>query len=379
MKVFRRILMGVGGLDRVGLIHQKYLICFRALSRGVRGPSNARRSLGGAMNVFRSVGLLLAACIMPVAPAVAEDFYQGKRITLVVGFNPGGGIDTAGRLIAKHLGRFIPGNPAITVQNMEGAGGVVAANSVNRAAPDGLTLGIPGRSWFIVGAVKNPAAKFDPATMTYVGSSGVMNSALWMRPDSGIASFVQLLAAREKVVLGALNATSQDSMVPALLAQNGVPVRVIRGYNSSAKILLAIEQGEVPGIFHIVDGFAKRPDLIEKKVVVPILQTQPMFPGLPLVRDVIRASDRPLLNLVLAGEEFGVLLAGPPAIPPERVALLRQAFTAMAEDKDYQADLARMDVPRGTPLAGDTIASMMRTLVETTTPAIAAAYERLKE
>jgi tripartite-type tricarboxylate transporter receptor subunit TctC len=262
---------------------------------------------------------------------------------------------------------------------MEGAGGMVAANFVNRAAPDGLTLGIPGRSWFIVGAVKNPAAKFDPATMTYVGSSGVMNSALWMRPDSGITSFAQLLAAKEKVVLGALNATSQDSMAPALLAQNGVPVRVIRGYNSSAKVLLAIEQGEVPGIFHIVDGFAKRPDLIENKVVVPILQTQPMFPGLPLLRDVIRASDRPLANLVLAGEEFGVLLAGPPGIPADRVALLRQAFAAMAEDKDYQADLARMDVPRGTPLAGATIATMMRTLAETTTPEIAAAYERLKE
>ena len=148
--------------------------------------------------------------------------------------------------------------------------------------------------------------------MSYVGSSGVVNSALWMRPDSGISSFAQLMAAKEKVVLGALSATSQDSMVPALLAQNGVPVRVIRGYNSSAKVLLAVEQGEVPGIFHIVDGFAKRPDLLEQKVVVPILQTQPVFKGLPLVRDVIRASDRPLLNLVLAGEEFGVLVAGPP-------------------------------------------------------------------
>jgi hypothetical protein len=100
---------------------------------------------------------------------------------------------------------------------------------------------------------------------------------------------------------------------------------------------------------------------------------------LPLFRDVIRASDRPLANLVLAGEEFGVLLAGPPGIPAERVAILRQAFIAMSNDKDYQTDLTRMDVARGTPLAGDTIAAMMRTLVETTTPDIAAAYERLKE
>src|SRR5262249_20322118 len=87
--------------------------------------------------------------------------------------------------------------------------GVIAANNLNRAAPDGLTLGVPGRSWFVVGAVNNPAAKFDPATMSYVGSSGVVNSALWMRPDSGIASFADLLAAREKVVLGAISATSQ--------------------------------------------------------------------------------------------------------------------------------------------------------------------------
>jgi hypothetical protein len=168
-------------------------------------------------------------------------------------------------------------------------------------------------------------------------------------------------------------------MAPALLAQNGVPVRVIRGYNSSAKVLLAIEQGEVPGIFHIVDGFAKRPDLIEQKVVAPILQTQPMFPGLPLFRDVIRASDRPLANLVLAGEEFGVLLAGPPGIPVDRISILRQAFSLMVEDKEYQADATRMDTPRGKPLAGDIIATMMRTLVEATTPHIAAAYERLKE
>jgi hypothetical protein len=271
------------------------------------------------------VWLALAAVATPM-PAGAEDYYQGKRLTLVVGFNPGGGMDTAGRLIAKHLGRFIPGNPGITVQNMEGAAGLIAANYIARAPADGLTLALPGRTWFIVGAVKNPAAKFDPATLTYVGSTGTVNSALWMRPDTGITSFAELMASKEKIVLGALNATSQDSMVPVLLAQNGVPVRVIRGYNSSAKVLLAIESGELPGIFHIVDGFAKRPDLLDKKVVVPIMQTQAVFPGLPLVRDAIRESDRPLLNLVLSGEDFGVVVAGPPGIPSDRVAILRTAF-----------------------------------------------------
>src|SRR5215467_5317105 len=112
-----------------------------------------------------AIGLLALAGASP-ASAQQQQFYQGKRITLVVGFNPGGGIDTAGRLIAKHLGRFIPGNPGVTVQNMEGAGGVIAANCRSRAGPDGRTLGVPGRRWFIVGAVKNPAAKFDPGAMS---------------------------------------------------------------------------------------------------------------------------------------------------------------------------------------------------------------------
>jgi hypothetical protein len=200
-----------------------------------------------------------------------------------------------------------------------------------------------------------------------------------MRSDSGIATYAQLMAAKEKIVLGALNASSQDSMVPTLLAQNGAPLRVIRGYNSTAKVLLALESGELPGIFHIVDGFAKRPDLLENKVVVPILQTQAVFPGLPLVRDVIRERDRPLLNLVLSGEEFGVLVVGPPGIPSERLAILRDAFTAMGRDQEFQADSARRDVPRGGPLDGATVAAMMQNLARTTTPEIAAAYEKLKE
>ncbi len=335
-------------------------------------------------NARSAVSALVLLALLETVPcadrAHADDFYQGKRITLIVGFNPGGGIDTAGRLFAKHLGRFISGHPGITVQNMEGAAGVIAANYLaNRVAPDGLTLAVPGRTWFIVGVVRNPGAKFDPTTLTYIGSSGSTTSALWMRSDSGITSYAGLMASPEKVLLGAMNATSQDSMVPALLAQNGAPLKVIRGYNSTGKALLAVEQGEVPGIFHIVDGFAKRQDLIENKVVVPILQTQSVFPGLPLVRDVVRPQDRPLYDLVMAGEEFGVILAGPPGIPAERVTILRAAFDAMVNDAEFIADAGKMDVPRGAPLDGATIAAKMSTLARTTSAEIAAAYEKLKE
>ena len=112
--------------------------------------------------------LTLALVVFGADASRADNFYQDKRITIVVGYSPGGGIDTAGRLMAKHLGRFIPGNPSIIVQNMEGGGGVIAANYIARAKPDGLTLAVPGRSWFIVGVVKNPAAKFEPAALDYL-------------------------------------------------------------------------------------------------------------------------------------------------------------------------------------------------------------------
>ena len=114
--------------------------------------------------------------------AAAADFYQGKTLTVIVGYAPGGGVDTTARAVTRHLGRFIPGNPAVTVQNMEGAAGIVSVNHlVRRVAPDGLTLGIPGRSWFVEGIVKRPGIAFDPVTLTYIGSPGSVTSAAFVR------------------------------------------------------------------------------------------------------------------------------------------------------------------------------------------------------
>src|SRR5581483_1132541 len=95
-------------------------------------------------------------------PRAADD-YQGKTVTMLVGFAPGGGVDTTARLLGKHLVRFIPGQPGLVVQNMEGAGGIVCANYLNqRAAPDGFTVAIPGRSWFVEGVAKGSGISFDP-------------------------------------------------------------------------------------------------------------------------------------------------------------------------------------------------------------------------
>ena len=119
--------------------------------------------------------------------ALAGEFYRGKTVIVIVGFAPGGGVDTTARVVAKHLVRFIPGEPSVIVQNMECAGGVVAANHLDRrVTPDGLTLAVPGRSWFVEGIVKSPGVTFDPAKLTYIGSGGTSNTMLWVRA-SGVA------------------------------------------------------------------------------------------------------------------------------------------------------------------------------------------------
>src|SRR5262249_35613162 len=182
--------------------------------------------------------------------------------------------------VTRHLGRFIPGNPAVNVQNMEGAAGIVSVNHlVRRVAPDGLTLGIPGRSWFVEGIVKRPGVAFDPVTLTYIGSPGSGTSAAYIRSAIGIKTFDELKASSKPVTFGALGAGSHTGTVPNLLAATGAPIRVVLGYVSTARILLALEQGEIDGSFTTGDGLANRPALLQQ--LTPIVQSSAPSPGLP--------------------------------------------------------------------------------------------------
>jgi tripartite-type tricarboxylate transporter receptor subunit TctC len=318
----------------------------------------------------------VAGVLVAAQPAVAADFYQGKTLTVIVGYAPGGGVDTTARAVTRHLGRFIPGNPAVTVQNMEGAAGIVALNHlVRRVAPDGLTLGIPGRSWFVEGIVKRPGIAFDPVTLTYVGSPGSVTSAAFIRTATGIKSFDELKGLGKPVSFGALGAGSHTATVPNLLAAAGAPIKVVLGYVSTARILLALEQGEIDGSFTTGDGLANRPALA--KQVTPIVQSAPRYPGLPLLRDVIRAEHRSVLDLVMATDTFGVPVVGPPGIPAEQTAILRKAFLAMAQDAAYQADAQRVGLPVGDPIEGGRLAAMMRALAAATTPDVIAEFRKL--
>jgi hypothetical protein len=326
----------------------------------------------------RLAGGALVLGLAPKTYAAAADFYRGKTLSVIVGFAPGGGVDTTTRTIARHLARFIPGTPRVLVQNMEGAAGIIAANYLyQRVAGDGLTIGVPGRSWFVEGVIQAEGVRFDAGKFSYVGSPGAVNSVLYVRTGSGVKTFDDLKSAKKVLTFGALGNFTTTAMVPYMLAAQGLPVKVVVGYVSSARLILALEQGEVDAVFTVEESFGLRQDLLTKNVIRPILQNKPVRPGLPLIRDVLPASDGPLLTVVMTLETFGLPVIGPPGIPPDRLDIVRQAFLAMCADKAYQADAVKTGLPVGNPLSGTQLATMMNELIAAATPAVIARYKKL--
>ncbi len=331
------------------------------------------------MRSLRAIVLLAAVLIFaPANTARAADFYKDKTLTLIVGFAPGGGVDTTARVVARHLVRFIPGGPSIVVQNMEGAAGLVAMNYIaKRVAADGLTIAMPGRSWYVEGALHGPGVGFDVDRVTYIGSPGGVNSGLYVRTATGIDSLAALKASPRALTFGTLGSTTPTAMVPALLAHAGYPIKLVSGYVSTARVLVALEQGEIDGFWTVEDSFARRQDLLAKHMVRPILQTRPRLAGVPLLGDAIAKDRRPLLLLLEAPDNFGLPLVGPAGIAPERVAILRRGFAATAADPEFQAEAAKAGEPVGAPIGGDELQAMVADLAKAATPDIVAAYRQL--
>jgi Tripartite tricarboxylate transporter family receptor len=331
------------------------------------------------MQPLRAIAFLAAVLIFaPANAARAADFYKDKTLTLIVGFAPGGGVDTTARVVARHLVRFIPGGPGMVVQNMEGAAGLVAMNYVaKRVAADGLTIAMPGRSWYVEGALRGPGVGFDVDRVSYIGSPGGVNSGLYVRTATGIASLAALRASPRALTFGTLGSTTPTAMVPALLARAGYPIKLVSGYVSTARVLVALEQGEIDGFWTVADSFARREDLLAKHIVRPILQTRPHLAGVPLLSDAIAKDRQPLLLLLEAPDNFGLPLVGPAGIPVDRIAILRRAFVAMAADPAFQADAVKAGEPVGAPIAGDALQAMVADLAKAATPDIVAAYRQL--
>jgi hypothetical protein len=202
-----------------------------------------------------------------------------------------------------------------------------------------------------------------------------VSAAAFIRTSTGIKTFDELKASKKTVTFGALGGTTPTAMAPALLAANGAPIKVVLGYVSTARILFALEQGEVDGSFTVGNALGSRADLFNQ--VVPIVQTGTARTGVPHLRDVVPAAQGPIVDLIMAPDNLGVPLIGPAGMPADVTDILRKAFLAMAQDKDYQTDAVKVELPVGTPIDGAQLATMMNALAAATTPEVIADFQRL--
>ncbi len=315
---------------------------------------------GIVIYLFRATLALLALASPALAQSPVADFYKSRAITMVVGVNVGASYDLEGRLIARHLGKFIPGAPNIVVQNMLGGGGIVAANYVqNISARDGSVLLMAPATLPMAQAVRLEGIKFDMGAFNWLGS--VMpsaHSALISWTASGVKTFADITA--REVSNGASPKGSYTYTLPALLNQlAGAKLKIVAGYQGIAPIFLALERGEVDTLAVTWNDFAQeKSDWVREGKVRALAQSSPRsedLPDTPAIEDLLlRASDRPLVDLLLSGNRIGRPLAASPGTPPERIAALRAAFEMMRRDPVFLSDAGASHISVG-GLTGENI------------------------
>jgi tripartite-type tricarboxylate transporter receptor subunit TctC len=289
--------------------------------------------------------------VIGVAPAAAEsvaDFYKERTITFLVGFGPGGGYDVSGRLLVRHLGRHIPGNPSIIVKNMPGAASMLMTNYLYNVAPrDGTVIGMPARNLVIEPLLGNPQARFDSTRFSWLGSMTREVSLCFTWSKSGISTLDD--AKKREVLVGATGKFSDSYLYPLLLnSVFGTRFKPIVGYQDAPAIGIAMERGELDGMcsFTYSSIQSARPRWISDGLINILAQlTINPLKELPQARSVMEMTDDPsakqAFELVFSNQEMGRPIAGPPGLPADRLAALRTAFDKTMTDPQFQEDAAR--------------------------------------
>ncbi len=280
-------------------------------------------------------------------------FYQGKTITIVVGYLSGDGYDIWARLLAAHMGKHIPGTPNMIVQNMPGAGSMIAANSVyNVAKPDGLTMGAIGPSLYLDQLIGKKEVQFDWAKFGWVGSTENTPWLFYMNSNTPFKTIDDVRKAKEAPKCSATSSGTSGHFIPKLLEEAvGAKFTVVMGYQGGAEQDLAFERGEVVcRALSIPTFFAREPFTTwrKKNMVRILLQTgrkrDAKMPDVPTIHELMNeyktpANIRQLVTAVLASGDLGRPFITPPAIPADRLKLLRDAFRKTMGDAAFLADV----------------------------------------
>ena len=311
-----------------------------------------------------SVLTLIVAVAQYATPVFSqESFYKDKVIRIVVATAAGGGYDLYTRTMARHLRKYIPGEPTIVVENMPGAGHLIGANYVYKVAkPDGLTIGHFIGSLFLQQLLGKPGVEFDALKFNYIGVPAQDNYMIGLSKTTGITSMEQWMASKRIVKIGGIGAGSATDDIPKVLAATiGLPLQVVAGYKGTSEVRLAFNSGEIEGICNAWESFKStwRKELDDNEVTL-ILQAIPMrhreVPNVPLAIDYAKTDEakrmiRSVIHTIAPTVRPYVL---PPGTPKDRVETLRGAFMSTMKDQEFLADAAKAKLDIN-PLDGATL------------------------
>ena len=333
-----------------------------------------------------TVSLTAMMLVWPIGASAQEPFFKGKTVRIVVGFAAGGGFDTYTRAIARYWGRHIPGNPSIIVENMAGAGSLIAANHVYKAArPDGLTIGNFGGGLFMQQLKGGAGIEFDARKFEFLGVPVQDNRSCVFTKSSGITSMERWMAAKTPVKVGA---TAPGDLVhdgPKILqAALGLPIHLVSGYKGTADIRLGAESGELAGGCWGWDSikatWSRALESGEAIVVVQMVsKPHPDLPKVPLAISYAKSDDA--RQLIESGVTIPAITNRPyvvtPGTPKDRVQMLRKAFDATMKDPEFVADAkkSRIDLE---PIGGAEVQKMVADMFNLSPALIAKLRDALK-
>jgi tripartite-type tricarboxylate transporter receptor subunit TctC len=294
--------------------------------------------LGEDEAMIKTVTTAALLALLPVAAwaQAPADFYKGKTVSLMNGFGPGGENDLWTREIAKHMPKYLPGNPTIVVQNVPGAGTLLLANQLYNTMPkDGTTFGLISRGIPLEPLFNGPGVQFDPVKFNWIGSPDKDVQVCVARKDAAVQKMEDLFT--KELVVGATGSGADTQVTPEFLSRLiGMKFKIVSGYPGSNEILLAVERNEVQGICVAYASVQRQAIFRDGKLNILFqasLKSDPKLTDVPLGSSLARsAADRPALELFFGRAEIGRPFLAPPGVPTDRVAALRAAFAGALKD-----------------------------------------------
>jgi tripartite-type tricarboxylate transporter receptor subunit TctC len=311
------------------------------------------------MNRRRWFALAAATALSASVPARAQDavanFYKGRTLTIIAGSSAGGGVDLYGRLIGRHLGKHVPGQPTVIVQNVPGAGSLTAARNLYTIAPkDGSQIGVVLSNALFDPLMKGDDLKsYDPRKFNFLGNANADTAVCVVRRDAPVKSYADLF--ESELVVGGTGPGSSLVDYP-VMARNllGVKIKLVAGYKGSAEVKLALERNEVQGVCGLLWSSAKQqyPDIFRQDGPVTVLVQEDVKAspavqqlGAPLITAFAKSPEqRRALEAYLAQGAISRPFLLPPDVPADRVAALRKAFSDALRDPELQAEAARQQM-----------------------------------